>query len=115
MTQLSTLDCSAKEAIRWVTQQIEAAGLQVSRSFDLRSARTVETGCTCAHHDGNCDCDLVVLLVYGQESRYPVTLVAHSHDGRTWLSLADGMGERPSKKVEATIRKAVVVPWEMSK
>ncbi len=110
MTQLSTLDFPAEEAIRKITQQLEQAGLKVSRSFDLRSARTVETACTCVHHVDDCDCDLVMLLVYGQESLYPVTLVVHSHNGRSWLSLVDEMGELPSKKVKDAIRRAVIIP-----
>jgi hypothetical protein len=104
MTQLATLDFPSEEATRWVTLQLELAGLQVSRSFNLRSARTVETGCTCGHQPDNCDCDLVVFLVYGSNSLYPVSLVAHSHDGRTWLSLVDGMGERPSPALSHQIK-----------
>ncbi len=108
MTQLSTIDFPAVEAVRWVTQQLELAGLQVTRSFNLRSARTVETGCTCEHHADNCDCDLVVLLVYSEKSPYPITLVAHSHNGRTWLSLVDGMGERPlSAESVAIVAKSI--------
>jgi hypothetical protein len=108
MTQLSTIACAADEAIQQVTQQLEQAGLQVSRSFDLRSARAVEIDCTCAHQSDNCDCTMVVLLVYGQESRYPITLVVHSHNGRTWLSLSNGMGERTTAKIKLQIKSAVV-------
>lgn len=109
MTQLATLDFPAEKATRWVTQQLELVGLQVSRSFNLRSARMVETGCTCGHDADNCDCDLIVLLVYSEKSPYPVSLVAHSHDGCTWLSLVDGMGERPSSTLRLQIKSALSV------
>jgi hypothetical protein len=35
-----------------------------------------------------CDCQMVVLLVYGKEN-LPVSLVAHGHNGQTWFSLVE--------------------------
>jgi len=109
MTQLLTLNQSSTEAVNRFTRLLAQAGLHVSRSFDLRAALAADTPCTCPHHAGNCDCDMVVLLVYGTEQR-PATIVAHSHNGRTWLSLADGPGERPSPELSMKIKTALAEP-----
>lgn len=67
---------------------------------------TEGTPCTCPHHAGDCDCDLVVLLVYGTEPR-PATIVAHSHNSNTWFSLADGPSERPLPELLKQIKSAL--------
>lgn len=102
MAQLLTRNQPAAEAVTWLTRLLTRAGLNVSRSFDLRAALAANTDCTCPHHAGDCDCDMIVLLVYGEEQR-PATVVAHSHDGRTWFSLADGPEERPSPELSRRI------------
>ena len=71
-----------------------AAGLRVTRSFDLQSARQAlrdPESCPCPHHGtADCPCQYVVLLVdAGVGPR--LTLVAHGHDGETHLSI-DGLG-----------------------
>ncbi|HRQ41593.1 MAG TPA: hypothetical protein PLD25_27045 [Chloroflexota bacterium] len=106
MTELLTLNQPAIEAVNRVTRLLAQTGLEVWRSFDLRAALAADTPCTCPHHAGNCDCDMVVLLVYGEERR-PATVVAHSHNGRTWLSLADGPEERPSPNLSHRIMAAL--------
>lgn len=104
MTQLLTLECSSEEAVQWIARELARADLQITTSFDLRTARAAHTDCTCPHHGTTfCDCQMVVLLVYGVDA-CPATLVVHSRDGRTWLSLADVPGQRPSRKLAATIR-----------
>jgi hypothetical protein len=109
MTQLLTRNQPSTEAINWFTSRLIQAGLKVSRSFDLRTAMTESTPCTCQHHANNCDCDLVVLLVYGTE-RHPATIVAHSHNGRTWFSLSDNPGDRPSSEIDLKVRTALTIP-----
>ena len=109
MAQLLTLNQLGTEAVNRFNRLLAQAGLHVSRSFDLRAALAEDAPCTCPHHDGNCDCDMVVLLVYGTEKR-PATVVAHSHNGRTWLSLADGPDERPSPELSLQIKAALAAP-----
>ncbi len=106
MAQLLTLNQPGTEAVSRFTRLLTQTGLKVSRSFDLRAALAADTPCTCPHHADNCDCDLVMLLVYGDE-RQPATVVAHSHHGCTWLSLADGPGERPSPDLSRRIMMAL--------
>ena len=103
MAQLLAFECSCEEAVRWTTEALALAELQVATSFDLRKARAAHTECACPHHGtAACDCQMVVLLVYGREAG-PATLILHGRDGRTYLSLADTPGQRPSPKLADTI------------
>ncbi len=109
MTQLLVLNNSTHFVIGWLTNLLQEAGLQLSPSFNFRTALPEGISCNCSHHFDNCDCDLTVLLVYGSESQ-PVTLLAHSHNGRTWLSLVDDGEERPSSDLSLQIKSALAVP-----
>ena len=77
------------EIVPVIGRELEAAGLRVERSFDLRSALAQVPTCTCPHHGtARCDCEYSVLLVYGPAST-PVSLIVHGHDRRCWITLAD--------------------------
>lgn len=127
MTQQVMLKCNCDEAIVRVTQAFADSGLQVLRSFDLRAAMSsatrvdnpddrlagqmidwqaalaIPTGCACPQHGTDrCDCQMVVMLVYGAANS-PATLVAHGHDGCTWMSLVDSPEQRPDPDLMATI------------
>lgn len=92
------------EVLPWLKQQLERAGLRVMQTFDLRLAAPLDQGyCDCPHHGtAQCDCELVVLLLYGSEET-PASLILHGNDGQTWLSLVD----RPSQPAPTTIVAAV--------
>lgn len=101
------LEQPCDEAIAWITHQVNGAGLQIMRTFDLQAARHEPADCPCPHHGTDqCDCQMVVLLVYGDDHQ-PVSLVAHSHDGKTWFSLVDTPQQRADPRLEATIRQAL--------
>ena len=105
--QLVTIQADCEEATAQATQFLSSAGLQAVRSFDLHSARTAHAECTCPHHGtAECTCQFVVLLVYGQVGA-PVTLVAHGHDGQTWLSLVDTPQQPADMKLAAKIAQAL--------
>ena len=106
MTQLITTNRNGSETIQWVTAALMQAGLQVSQSFDLRSVRDAFTTCTCEHQADTCDCDMAILLVYGPAEK-PATIMAHSRNGRTWLSLVDTYGQRAPAALEKTIVQTV--------
>ena len=104
-----TLELPCDEAINWVVEQIESAGLKVICTFDLRVARHAHVSCPCPHHGTDqCNCQMVVLLVYGS-ARQPVSIIAHNHDERTWFSLVDTPQQRADHHVEAAIRQALVL------
>jgi len=97
------------EAVRWLLSCLSQAGMQVRRTFDLRSARAVEVDCPCPHHGtAQCACQMVVILVY-QGSLGPISLLAHGHDQQTWITLVDN-AEQPAdpRLVEALYQ--VVLP-----
>jgi hypothetical protein len=49
---------------------------------------------------------MVVLLVYGSDSR-PISMLAHSFDGRTWFSLVDTPQQRADPRLETAILQAL--------
>ena len=101
------LEQPCDEAMAWVVHRVSGAGLQVIRTFDLQVARLGHNECPCPHHGTDeCDCQMVVLLVYGDHYQ-PISLVAHSHDGKTWFSLVDTPQQRADPRLEMTIRQAL--------
>lgn len=97
MTLLLSFEQDCEQFAREVAEQLSGAGLQVIRSFDLQVARAAHPGYACPHHGtGACTCQLIVLLVYGQDG-LPTTLVLHGHDGRTQIFVVD----RPEQRVDA--------------
>ncbi len=99
---------SYDEALDWVTRRLSSVGLQVMRTFDLQAARHTHIDCPCPHHGTEqCDCQMVVLLVYGGDTQ-PISMVAHSFDGRTWFSLVDNPQQRADPRLEAAIMRALV-------
>jgi hypothetical protein len=96
-----------EEAVIWLQRRLARNGLRALRTFDLQDARLSLEDCPCPHHGTDqCDCQLVVLLVYGKASE-PVTLILHGYDGQTWISLADRAGQATDASTVATIQSAV--------
>jgi hypothetical protein len=102
MTLLLTLNQSSLFVSPWIVNILQEAGLQVTPSFNLRTTLAADTPCTCPRHECDCDCDLVVLLVYGLEPQ-PVTLLIHSHNGRSWLSLEEHIPSNLSLQIKSAL------------
>lgn len=85
-----TVDLDCQIAAASVTNRLEQFGLRVLRSFDLRTAACgPSSGDPCPHHGARpCNCQMVVLLVYGQAGP-PLSLVAHGYDHQTGFYLAN--------------------------
>ena len=79
-TYLLTLNLDSKKAVKRMMDRLAADGMKVIRSFDLQTAR--------AAHVDECDCQLVVLLVYDEQGTL-LTLVAHGKDNKTHFALVD--------------------------
>ena len=90
MSQLISLNIFAarhEAVIDWISQQLGKLDLLVKPSFDLQTAKSAHTDCTCPHHGTRqCDCQMVVLLVYHLDEG-PISLLVHSQDGNTQLSM----------------------------
>ncbi len=70
---------------------LDGAGLKVVRSFDFHASRSAmdNFGCDCPYHGTrDCDCQVVVLLVYGDNGT-PATLLIHGRDQKTNFSLVN--------------------------
>ncbi len=98
------------KVLPWLMQQLNRAGLHVMQTFDLRLTSLLKLGdCPCPHHGTDqCDCQLVVLLVYGSESQ-PVSLVVHGKGGQTWLSLINHPGQLAGKRTVTAIQHALEI------
>ena len=108
LTPFLALDQPGAEVQTWVTQQLTAAGLSVVQTFDLQEARSAHSECTCPHHGtADCDCQLVVLLVY-QQDEDPSTLVIHSRDNQTRISLAGPAARRADQHPEQDIERFIL-------
>ena len=76
-------------------------------SFDSQRTRETAPPAACPHHGTvDCDCQIVILLVYEADGR-PATLLAHGQDGETWISMVVAPGQRPPARLESKIKQAL--------
>ena len=109
-----TINCSCDEALQWTKKQLSQAGLRAMQTFDLYSARLTLQDCPCPHHGTNqCDCQMIVLLVYGNAAE-PATLILHGNDGQTSISLAENPNQRTDEKMISAIKEALEVKTPVS-
>ena len=110
MEDLGAIGIACREAADQLSRTLRRAGLQVSRSFDLQSARQSlrePEGCTCPSHGTvDCPCQYVVLLVHASDEA-PLTLVLHGHGGETLLSMDGPTETRAAAMVRESVRIAV--------
>lgn len=104
-----SMNRSCEEALPWSKERLSQAGLRPVQTFDLHTARAGLHDCPCPNHGtGECDCQMVVMLVYGKADE-PVTLILHGNDGQTWLSIADGPRQKSDDQLTMAIRQALEV------
>lgn len=109
-TPFLKLEQPCEVAVEWLAEQVSQAGLSVMRTFDLQVARHAQALCPCPHHGTDqCDCQMVVLLVYHVDQR-PITITAHGYNGQTWFSMVDTPQQRADPQLEAAIRRLVASP-----
>jgi len=107
MMPLIRLNCTGDEVIAKLKDALDDSGLRVMLSFDSQLTRKTATPVTCPHHrTDDCDCQIVILLVYDSGDR-PATLLAHGQDGETWISLVVAPGQRPPARLENKIKNAL--------
>ena len=97
--------------IAWLVERLRNQGLQTTITFDLQVARHSHSDCACPHHGTEqCDCQMVVILVYGQNGSQPTSLVVHSHEAITQLSFVD----TPQQPVNAQLEKLLLQTLTLS-
>lgn len=101
------VDRPCDETLHWLSQRLSQGGLRLMQTFDLQDARPRIEDCPCPHHGtSRCDCQMVVVLVYGNAAE-PATLILHGHDGQTWLSLIDTPLQHPATSIQTSIERAL--------
>lgn len=97
------------QTLQWAKKQLAKANLRAVQTFDLHAARIGLHDCSCPNHGtAECDCQMVVLLVYGEDME-PATLILHGNDGQTWLSISNNPLQGPDISLSATIQKALEI------
>jgi hypothetical protein len=95
------------EAVDWLRQSLSHKGLRVLQTFDLQTARFSLESCSCPSHGINqCDCQMIVLLVYGNAEE-PVTLMLHGNGGQTWLSIVNNSLQHAHPSTQSSIEQAL--------
>jgi hypothetical protein len=110
MGEIATETLTANEAVIRLTSRLSEAGYQVTRSFDLQTARAelrAPEECPCPNHgSAACTCQYVVLIV-NKAGEAPTTLVIHGHDDRTLVSVGAPSDRQPADELERAIRELV--------
>lgn len=89
LTNLLSVSADSQALMAQIIPTLRQLGCQVVQSFNLQTARLAHSGCSCPHHGTDqCSCQMAVFLVYGK-SNSPLTLILHSRDEVTEISLVD--------------------------
>lgn len=116
MTTISflTVDLPCDMALQATKKKLTQTGLRALQTFDLHTARHIQQDCPCPNHGtADCDCQMVVLMVYG-ETAEPATLILHGSDGQTRFSIADDPSQRADRKLVASIKEALDIKATVS-
>jgi hypothetical protein len=106
---LLTLNISSKPAIERISDRLNSDGMQVIRSFDLQTAKAAHESCTCPYHgEAECDCQLVVLLVYDDQGSL-LKMVVHSKGNKTHFALTDPPHSDQERKIKIKILQALAL------
>jgi hypothetical protein len=107
MTTLSpflSIESSCDQALLMTRTQLSEAGLSAVQTFNLNTARLGLHDCCCPNHGTDaCDCQMIVLLVYGEVAE-PATLILHGNNGQTWISIADSAVQRGDEQLVSRIQ-----------
>ena len=107
LSPILTLNCSCDDALLTSSQSLRQNGFRVLQTFDLHNTAHALEECPCPHHTtSECDCQMVVLLVYG-EAAQPATLILHGNNGKTWISAPDTAVQPVDVKLIFGIRKVL--------
>lgn len=100
---LFTLRLSANVLLDLIAEMLEENGLRTVCSFDLQAACSSFEANICPHHgEGACDCQMIVLLVYGEDGA-PLPLVMHGHNGQVQVGIKLEAGNG-NHQLEAGVR-----------
>ncbi|RPI86426.1 MAG: hypothetical protein EHM41_08570 [Chloroflexi bacterium] len=99
------MDCAKTASL--AAENLQAASFRVVQTFDLQAARSTQSTCSCPHHGTDlCDCQMLILLVYGIDLN-PITLLFHGRDQQTQIHWVTQPGQRVNPDMELKVWKAV--------
>lgn len=102
------IENTCTQVLTLVNERLTEAGFRTVQTFDLQTARLAHPGCNCPHHGtSDCNCQMVILLVYGKQAD-PATLIIHSQDEKTGVSLSSPMGDHATQNLGSAIRRVLV-------
>ena len=99
---------TCSQVLTLVNEKLTVAGFRTVQTFNLQTARLAHLECQCPHHGtSDCNCQMVILLVYGKQED-PATLIIHSQDEKTGVSLSGPSGDHAAQNLGSTIRRVLV-------
>ena len=102
------IENTCTQVLTLVNEKLTEAGFRTVQTFNLQTARLAHLGCKCPHHGtSDCNCQMVILLVYGKQED-PATLIIHSQDEKTGVSLSSPMGDHATQNLGSAIRRILV-------
>lgn len=103
-----TFHSGGRDVVPEMLAALQQCGLRVMRSFDLRAAQTKTASCVCQRQLLSlCDCQLVVLLVYGRAPE-PLTVVVSGHGDQTDIGIASDTFVHPDPQLTREVLEALV-------
>lgn len=111
-----TVDLPCDMALQAAKKKLSQGGLRALQTFDLHAtrARHTQQDCPCPNHGTTeCDCQMVVLMVYG-ETAEPATLILHGSEGQTRFSIAEDPSQRADRKLVVSIKEALDIKAAVS-
>jgi hypothetical protein len=102
-----SIDSSWEKALHSIQASLSEAGFSTVQTFNLHATQRSSQGCGCPiHGTEQCDCQMIVLLVYGEPAE-PATLMLHGNHTKTWLSIPESAPPVSNPGLIDTIRKVL--------
>ena len=96
------------QVLKSVKEKLTGTGFRVVQTFNLQIARQAHLDCPCPNHGTTyCTCQMVILLVYGRQED-PATLILHSQDQTTCMSLTGPDGDHATQNLGGLVRRTLV-------
>lgn len=107
LTPVLSVTQACNETANLLKRRLSECGWKTLRTFDLKEAMFSTEGCSCPHHGTQkCDCEMVVLLIYGLEPE-PVTVLLHGCDGQTQVMFGQDAQKKITEASVLAIRRAL--------
>jgi hypothetical protein len=108
-TPFLVLNSDCGNSAKWLINQLASANLTVLRTFNSNDVRSTSTECLCPHHGtSQCNCQIMIFLVYQRGHASPVSLVVHGYDQFTLFYVVDTPQQRADPALESLIHNVLV-------